>query len=484
MSERGILAFGAYIPRRRLQRAAIHAANKWFAPGLGGLANGERAVANWDEDAITIAVEAGRDCLTGADRTSVEAVTLASTTLPFADRLNAGVVKEALNLSDDSAAADATGSLRAGTTALIDALQGSRTRLVAAADLRKARAASEGELNHGDAGAAILVGPGESIARLLHAQSQTVDFVDHFRGSDQPYDYGWETRWIRDEGYTRLLGGTIAAALKGAGLEGGAVHHAVIPITAKGVAAGLAKKAGIAVEAVLDPLDATVGDSGAAHPLLLLCAALQRAKPGERILVAGFGQGADVLIFEATDALGRLAPRRGVSGHLADRQEDSNYMRFLFHRGIVDVERGMRAEMDQKQPGTTLYRNRKAVLGLVGGRDVKTGTVQFPKSDISVNPNHRSTGPMEDYPLAEKRARIVTYTADSLTFSPDPPTFYGTIDFEGGGRLVAEFAEVTAEDVEVGAEMRMVFRIKARDEGRHFVKYFWKATPVRGMPDA
>lgn len=484
MSETGILAFGAHIPRRRLQRAAIHAANKWFAPGLGGLARGERAVANWDEDAITMAVEAARDCLASVDRTSVQALTLASTTLPFANRLNAGVVKEALNLSDECAAADATGSLRAGTTALIDALRADRTRLIAATDLRKARAASEGELNFGDAGAAILVGPGEPIARLIHAQSCTVDFVDHFRESDQPYDYGWETRWIRDEGYTKLLGGTIAAALKRAGLEGTAIHHAVIPITAKGVAEGLAKKTGIAAEAVLDPLGPTVGDSGVAHPLLLLCAALERAKPGERIMLAGFGQGADVLIFETTDALARLAPRKGVAGHLADRQEDSNYMRFLFHRGIVDVERGMRAEMDQKQPGTTLYRNRKAVLGLVGGRDVKTGTVQFPKSDIGVNPNDRSTGPMEDYPLAEKRARIVTYTADSLTFSPDPPTYYGTIDFEGGGRLVAEFAEVSAEDVEVGAEMRMVFRIKARDEARHFVKYFWKATPVRRNSDA
>lgn len=480
MSETGILAFGAYIPRRRLQRAAIHAANNWFAPGLAGLAKGERAVANWDEDAITMAVEAARDCLTGADRTSVRGVTLASTTLPFADRLNAGVVKEALNLPDETAASDATGSLRAGTSALIQALEGSRTRLVAAADLRKARAASEGELTYGDAAAAVLVGQGDVIARVLRVHSSTVDFVDHFRQSDQAHDYGWETRWIRDEGYTKLLGGAIAAALKGAGLAGDAVRHAVIPITAKGVAEGLAKKAGIAAEAVIDPLSSTVGDSGAAHPLLLFCAALERAQPGDHILVAGFGQGADVLILEATDVLPRLAVRNGVAGNLADRHEDTNYMRFLFHRGVLDMERGMRAEMDQKQPGTTLYRNRKAVLGLVGGRDVKTGTVQFPKSAIGVNPNDRSAGPMEDYPLAEKRARIVTYTADSLTYSPDPPTWYGTIDFDGGGRMVAEFAEVTPDEIEVGAEMRMVFRIKAEDETRHFTKYFWKAVPVRG----
>jgi len=94
MTQTGILAYGAYIPKRRLQRAAIHAANKWFAPGLGGLAKGERAAANWDEDAVTMAVEAARDCLTGLDRAEVQGLTLASTTLPFADRLNAGIVKK------------------------------------------------------------------------------------------------------------------------------------------------------------------------------------------------------------------------------------------------------------------------------------------------------------------------------------------------------------------------------------------------------
>ena len=43
----GILSFGAYLPRLRLQRKAIGAANAWFAPGLRGLAKGERAMANW-----------------------------------------------------------------------------------------------------------------------------------------------------------------------------------------------------------------------------------------------------------------------------------------------------------------------------------------------------------------------------------------------------------------------------------------------------
>ena len=32
--DRGILSYGAYLPRRRLQRKSIAAANSWFAPGL------------------------------------------------------------------------------------------------------------------------------------------------------------------------------------------------------------------------------------------------------------------------------------------------------------------------------------------------------------------------------------------------------------------------------------------------------------------
>jgi uncharacterized OB-fold protein len=52
------------------------------------------------------------------------------------------------------------------------------------------------------------------------------------------------------------------------------------------------------------------------------------------------------------------------------------------------------------------------------------------------------------------------------------------VDFEGGGRLIAEFADVF-EEPEVGADMQMVFRIKAVDEVRSFTKYFWKAAPVR-----
>ena len=75
----GILAFGAYVPRLRLARKAVAEANAWFNPALRSLAKGERAICNWDEDSVTMAVEAARDCLAGRDRGTITAVYLAST---------------------------------------------------------------------------------------------------------------------------------------------------------------------------------------------------------------------------------------------------------------------------------------------------------------------------------------------------------------------------------------------------------------------
>src|SRR5262245_20378804 len=95
----GILAYGAYLPRRRLARKAVADANAWFNPALKGLAKGERTMCNWDEDTVTMAVESARDCLAGQDRDTIAGLAFASTSFPFEDRLNAGIVLEALNLA-------------------------------------------------------------------------------------------------------------------------------------------------------------------------------------------------------------------------------------------------------------------------------------------------------------------------------------------------------------------------------------------------
>ena len=485
MTTVGLSAWGAYAPRLRLQRKSVTAANAWIAPGLAGKAKGERAMANWDEDALTMAVEASRDALGPSDdRSHVDAVYFASTTAPFVDRLNAGIVSAALALEHSASSADITGSQRAGLTALAQALSAvkagaAKTALVAAGEHRRARAASSAELDHGDAAAAFLVGQGDTVADFLGHGALTADFIDHFRGADSEFDYGWEERWIRDEGIIKLVPPAIKDALAAAGITGAEVTHFCFPSTFAGMAANVAKAVGIPAEAVRDNLGAVMGEAGSAHALVMLAHALEQAKAGDIIVAAQFGQGAEALVFKVTDKAAAKRPARGVTGSLAERKEETNYMKFLFFNGLVEWDKGMRAEKDNKTALTTLYRNSDMILGLVGGRCTETGVVQFPRTRISVSPNKSTVDTQEPYRFAERKAKILTWSADFLTFAMAPPNHYGMVDFEGGGRIFMDITDVEPGDVDSGLPVKMVFRIKEDDERRGFRRYFWKATPDR-----
>ena len=218
MADFGITHFGAYVPRLRIDRAIIADAHKWMAPGLRGQAKGSRAFTSWDEDAVTMAVEAGRDCLDGGDISGIKAIQIASTTFPYADLLHASMVASALRLPDTVAGSDLGHSQRAGTSGLLQALRTEQNALFIASDAPLGKPASTQELSYGAGAAAFRIGSENVIAKLLGAASVTTPFVDHFRATEVKYDYFWEERWIRDEGYAKIAPAAIKAALADAGI--------------------------------------------------------------------------------------------------------------------------------------------------------------------------------------------------------------------------------------------------------------------------
>jgi 3-hydroxy-3-methylglutaryl CoA synthase len=486
----GITAFGAYIPRLRLQKKAVAQTNAWLAPNLMGKAKGERSLGNWDEDCITFAVEAARDALgTDDDRSHIKGLYFATTTQPFADRLNAGIVQAALTLEPNVYATDITGTQKAGLTALTQALAVASASagatpdgghlLVVAGDRRVPKAVSSQELDIGDGGAAIIVGDQNVLAEWVGGAVTNTDFIDHFRGSGEDFDYHWEERWIRDEGFQKLVPPVLKRALASAGVEASGVDHFILPSTFKGVADGIAKRLGMKSDAVVDNLAGSVGETGCAHALLMLAHTLEIAKPGAVILVAQFGQGCEALVFKVTDAITSFKPQKGVSGWLANRKEETSYMKYLVFNRLVQWDKGMRAEKENKTALTTLYRYNDAILGLVGGKCSVTGTVQYPRSRMSVAPNSPEVDTQEPYKFAERGGKILTYSADFLTYSMNPPNHYGQIDFEGGGRIFMDIADVEQGEIDSGTAVRMAFRVKEWDERRGFTRYFWKAVPVR-----
>lgn len=276
----------------------------------------------------------------------------------------------------------------------------------------------------------------------------------------------------------KIVPRTISALLKAAGIEAASVSAFCLPCTLSRVVPAVAKRLGIADGALRDNLAGVCGDAGAAHPLVMLAQALEEAKPGDLILVAAFDGGCDALLLRVTEAITALPARRGVKGSLAQRKEETVYQKYLAFNDLLVLERGMRAEADKGTPLSLLYRNRQMITGLIGGRCRKCGTVQYPRGRYCVNPQCKALDSQDDQPFAERSATVMSYTADLLTYSPDPPAYYGMIDFDGGGRMMVDFTDVDEGKVDVGTPMRMMFRIKDVDAARGFVRYFWKAAPL------
>lgn len=485
----GIQSYGAYIPRLRLSRTAIFQAMGWFAPATVMVAQGERSMCNHDEDSLTMAVAAARDCLTGIDKRKIDGSYLASTTLPFSDRQNAGILKTALNLRDDMITADFTSSLRAGTTGLLTALEvvqgGNRKNiLVSAADKRETRPAYFYEMWFGDGAASILVGSEEVIAEFKGSYTVSYDFVDHYRGTGKAYDYMWEERWLREEAYSKFIPEAVGGLMKKIGITMNDVQKVVFPCLFKAEHKAIARLLGAAPEKVpnkiIDQMHEVCGETGTAHPLLMLVAALEQAKPGDGILLAGFGQGCDALYFKATEAITKLVPRAGFKGSLENKKSIDNYMKFLKFRNLIDPEMGIRAEAPTQTAMTVLWRKRKMLTGLVGGRCRDCGTPQYPRMDICVNPKCNHVDTQDDYEFADRTARIKTFTGDLLAVSVDPPNIYGMVQFDEGGRFMADFTDCELSDCKVGLPVKMVFRRRFTDDERGFTGYFWKAVPQPG----
>lgn len=466
MAQASLKSVSAYLPLLRFDRKVARGELRWS--GLGGPGRGRRAVAAWDEDALTMAVEAARMLSAGE---SVDGVVFASTSSPFRDRSMAGLVAEALRLGQGVSVLDAAGSRRAAVTALMKALRGDGTELVAAGEKRAAAPGSSQHLNWGDGAGAALVGPGDGIARLIGAATVNADLVDAFTDAEHGLPYGAEDRFVRDQA-VEIYVPAVRAALAEAGVAAGDIALAVVPEPVDGIFRAVAKTCGIKAENVCPEIAAQAGDLGAAMPLFGLALALERAEAGQKLLLAGFGNGADVLVLEVT---GKSA--NGAGEALRRGAVLSSYSRFLHLTGALALDWGPRSEVNQKVAASTLLRHGRDMHGFVGGRD-PAGNVQFPKTPIPVRPDAQGPEPYEDVALADVPASVVSITADRLNFTPDPPFHFGLVQFDNGARVAMEHCDIEGAAPEVGAPVRMRFRIKAIDRQRHFRTYFWKAAPV------
>ncbi len=469
---RGIISAGGYVPFRRLQRADIA---KTFGSGGG---KGTRSVASYDEDTTTMGVEAARLALRSAPGGITPAALWFSTASPaYLDKNNASTLHAALRFDTDVAAFDFGGALRSGVGALRTALEaGGKSVLVVTSDQRGGLPTSGDESATGDGAGALFIGDdsaGPVIAEYLGGASTTEEFIERWRTPGSTRSRAWEERFGEVK-YGPLVDQAWNAALKSAELSPDQVTKVIVTGMHARAARAVSAKLGTAKEALADDRSATVGNTGSAHAALLLADTLESAAPGQVIALVVLADGADVLLFRATDAIASYTPARTVAGQI-EGATDIAYGKFLSWRGEAKLEPPRRPEPDRISASVS-GRTEDWKYGFVGSRDRSSGELHMPPQRVSRVGD--TVDDMVPAPMSDVQGTIALLTIDRIAYSPSPPVAFAVVDWDGGGRLPVELTDVDAATLKMGDRVEMTFRKLFTSDEIH--NYFWKARPVRG----
>ncbi|MBI3783332.1 MAG: 3-hydroxy-3-methylglutaryl CoA synthase [Deltaproteobacteria bacterium] len=444
-----------------------------------GSAGGERAIAYFDEDAVTMAVAASTNCLEGFDRRIVDGVLFASTSYPYKEKQAASVVAKALDLRRDVVTADFADSVRCGTNALrsaIDAVKAGSARnvLIVATDCRPTAPRSALEKSFGDGAAAFLVSDTDVAATIEHHHVIADEIIDVWRTESDRFVRSWEDRFVVEHGYTHNTIEAIKGLLAKSGLAAKDFAKAVLYSPDGRSFAAVARAIGLdAKTQVQDPMFGRLGNTGAAFAPMLLAAALEEAKPGSKLLLANYGDGAEASVVQVTDAATALRNKRGIAWHMQRRTEFADYDKFLNFRNlqVSDVDR----RGGQGVSATVHFRDRNEDISFHGHKCRRCGTEQFPLQRVCFKCFARDD--FDEVRLSDRIGKVMSFTFDFFAGSPDPPLVVTTAEVEGGARVYVQMTDVSPKEVKLDLPVEFTFR-KIHEYGGT-PNYFWKCTPAR-----
>jgi hydroxymethylglutaryl-CoA synthase len=468
----GIVSYAVYLPSYRISREVV--ATAW-----GGRAQaGQKVVMRYDEDPITMAAYAAWQTLASLpdDRRATGALYFASTSMPYWERLNGSVVAALCDLRASTFVADFGGSLRAGTSALWAAADrlsanpdAAELAIVVAADAREAEPGSAEELSFSDAAGAIALGSRDLIAELLSRATRYDDFFESARRDRDEFVSTYEGKFSTERGYLRSLRAVIQQVLEQSGVTAGDVAKLVVPAFEKRSYLLLAEKLGFAANRVQNVTWDNLGNTGCAAPLLLLSAALEEVKPGELVLCAGYGNGADAFLFRVTDRIADFRPRVGLS---LQRKNEIHYKTYTLYRKAREYRH---SHKDGLELTNIFYNKEEAQITRLHGTECQhCGTRHFPM--VRVCAKCEQSDNLLEVAL-QRTGTVFTFAVDHLAASPFPPTVMAAVDLDGGGRIYCEVVDSEPEAVQIGMPVELVAR-RLR-EGGGLYHYYWKCRPRR-----
>jgi hydroxymethylglutaryl-CoA synthase len=469
----GITSIGAHVP---LYRMGLDEIGKMWKSRT---APGEKAVAGYDEDVVTMAVAAVLDCINGANK-AVDGLFLASTTAPYREKQSASLIAATADLGKECNTGDFANSLRSGAIALkaaLDAVKSGSAKniIVTASDCRRGLPQGRFEQLFGDGAAAVGVGSENVIAELVGSYSVYSDFMDLWRQGNENFVQSADGRFIDVEGFIPIMKDVVSGIMKKLSLSAGDFAKVIFYAQDGKGHAGLGKQLGFTPDQVQDPLFAQIGNTGTAAAFMMLVAALENAAPNDKILFVAYGDGADAFVFRATDAIAGARKAKGLKEQLAAKLL-IDYGKYLHWHNLIRVEPPMLPERPQPSPSAR-WRERKAIAALYGVKCTACGTPQYPPmgQNIRVCIHCQAKDTFEPYKFSDKKGTLFSYALDQLQLTKNPPGVNGVVDFDGGGRMICELTDCDVRKVAVNMPVEMTLRKMA--EGS-IINYFWKGKPV------
>jgi len=470
----GITSLGAYIPIYRLNRDEI--AKIWGTKSLGG----EKAVAGYDEDSLTMAVAAANNSMK-REMAEIDGLFFATTTAPYKEKQSAAVIASAINLNRRCYTSDLCNSLRTGTLAIRSAIDtvnsgSAKNILVIASDCRIGAAQGKFEQILGDGAAALIIGSKDPIAIIEGMHSVFSTFTDTWRSQLDSFIRFAENRYANDVGYKPIMQDVISDIMKKYKLTPKDFSKIVFDGVAIKEHHRIAKKLGFEESQIIKPLSRDVGHTGAASSILMLIRCLEEASPGDRVLFASYGDGSDAFIFRITDQIKKIKKR--TFRESLSKKIPIDYGKYLRWRNLVTEEMSTLPE----RPALSLprrWRERRSILALYGYKCKQCGTPQLSPvgQTLRVCAVCQARDNFEEYKFSDKKGTIFTYSIDSLQATRNPPGLNGIVDFDGGGRLICEVTDCEPDRIHVGMPVEMTFRMMFQSNGIN--NYFWKAKPIR-----
>lgn len=342
----GIVGYGVYIPHYRIKAEEI--ARVWGADGESikkSLKISEKAVADFDEDTATISVEAARNALrmSGIDSRGIGAVYVGSESHPYTVKPTATVVKEAIQASDESTAADYEFACKAGTAAMQTCMglvsSGMITYgMAVGADTGQAAPGNALEYTAAAGGAAYIIGKENLIATFEGTHSYTTDTPDFWRREGQPYpSHGG--RFTGSPAYFKHVLKASEGLMRKLKLTPKDFDKVVFHQPNGKFPRVAAKMLGFTPEQVeKGMLVDVIGNTYSGSSLLGLAHILDSAEPGERILLTSFGSGAGSDSFSIKVEKG-IKKKRGRAPTVEDFMKNKKYVDYGVY---VKLRRKMR----------------------------------------------------------------------------------------------------------------------------------------------